>query len=281
MKKTVITADSTFDMPPEMIRALDIRVIASYVVLGEKQLPDYPDITQKDLFAFYQQTRTLPKTAAANPGEYAQFFSGLAGEDHAVIHIAKSSGISSCCANAALAAADLPNVYVIDSENLSGGSAMLAIEAARLADSLPPEELCAHLNAWKKRIDGNFVIESLEYLQKGGRCSALALMGANLLQLRPEIVIRDGSMTVGKKYRGTFERVLFNYLDDKLKNLPAYETDMAYICHTVTDPALLERLVNYVKDRKIFREVIEYPASSAISCHCGPNTFGMFCQRKN
>ena len=130
------------------------------------------------------------------------------------------------------------------------------------------------------RIDGNFVIEKLEYLQKGGRCSTAAMLGANLLKLRPEIVIRDGVMSVGKKYRGGFEKVLFTYLDDKLSHADEYEHDWIAVNHTIMDPDLLKRLLDYIDSKHIFSRIIEYPASAAISCHCGPNTFGSFCLKK-
>ena len=279
MKTITLSADSTMDMPAELIRQIDLRVIASYVTMGDKTVEDWPDISQQDLLGYVKSSGKLAKTSAANPMDYENWFRKLAEEGKPVVHIAKSSGISSCYENACIAAKDLENVYVVDSKNLSGGSSFLIHEATNcgLED---PEALCRHLEEYRERIDGSFIIETLDFLRMGGRCSTVAALGANILRLRPEIVIDDGKMHVGKKYRGVYRKCVYEYLDDKFSDMDRFDTNLVYVNHTIQDPAFLQELLEHVRTRTGCRELIEYPASAAISTHCGPNTFGVFLLRK-
>lgn len=279
MKPYILSADSTLDMPPELLAQYDIRVIPSYVTMGENTVDDWPDLTQKDLLDFVRQSGQLAKTSAANPGDYENWFRKLRSEGRPVVHVAKSSALSSCWQNACMAAQEVGGVWVVDSRNLAGGTSLTILAALRSGPD-DAAAAAAYMEAYRERIDGSFVIETLEFLRKGGRCSALAALGANILKLRPEIVFDDGVMRVGKKYRGAYRKCVYEYLDDQLAKLPAYETDLVYMNHTIQDPAFLAELKAYVKQKTGCRELIEYPASSAISTHCGPNTFGVFFVRK-
>ena len=279
MKPYIISADSTLDMPFALIEKHDIRVIPSYVTMGENTVDDWPDLTQKQLLDYVKTTGKLAKTSAANPNDYESWFRKLLEEGRPVIHVAKSSGISSCYENACMAAREVENVWVVDSKNLAGGTSM-TILAALATDIADPAEVAKFMEAYRERIEGSFIIETLEFLRKGGRCSTLAALGANILKLRPEVVFDGGIMRVGKKYRGVYRKCVYEYLDDQLAKLPGYETDLVYMNHTLQDPDFLEELKTYVKQKTGCRELIEYPASSAISTHCGPNTFGVFFVRK-
>ncbi len=279
MKPYIISADSTLDMPSALLEKYDIRVIPSYVTMGEKTVDDWPELTQKQLLDYVKTTGKLAKTSAANPSDYESWFRKLLVEGRPVIHVAKSSGISSCYENACMAAKEVENVWVVDSKNLAGGTSM-TILAALKSDLEDPSEVAKYMEAYRERIEGSFVIETLEFLRKGGRCSTLAALGANILKLRPEIVFDHGIMRVGKKYRGVYRKCVYEYLDDQIAKLPGYETDLVYMNHTLQDPDFLEELKAYVKEKTGCRELIEYPASSAISTHCGPNTFGVFFVRK-
>ncbi|MBR6120748.1 MAG: DegV family protein [Oscillospiraceae bacterium] len=279
MKPYILSADSTLDMPPELLAQYDIRVIPSYVTMGENTVDDWPDLTQKDLLDFVRQSGQLAKTSAANPGDYENWFRKLRSEGRPVVHVAKSSALSSCWQNACMAAQEVGGVWVVDSRNLAGGTSLTILAALRSGPD-DAAAAAAYMEAYRERIDGSFVIETLEFLRKGGRCSALAALGANILKLRPEIVFDDGVMRVGKKYRGAYRKCVYEYLDDQLAKLPAYETDLVYMNHTIQDPAFLAELKAYVKQKTGCRELIEYPASSAISTHCGPNTFGVFFVKK-
>jgi len=279
MKSYILSADSTLDMPPELIARYDIRIIPSYVTMGEKTVDDWPELTQKDLLDYVRTSGQLAKTSAANPDDYEKWFRKLRSEGRPVVHVAKSSGLSSCWQNACMAAQEVGEVWVVDSKNLAGGTSMTILAALREGPD-EPAAAAAFMEAYRERIEGSFVIETLEFLRKGGRCSALAALGANILKLRPEIVFDGGIMRVGKKYRGAYRKCVYEYLDDQLAKLPGYETDLVYMNHTLQDPAFLEELKTYVKEKTGCRELIEYPASSAISTHCGPNTFGVFFVRK-
>ena len=279
MRSYILSADSTLDMPAGLIEQYDIRVIPSYVTMGEKTVDDWPDLTQKDLLDYVKQSGQLAKTSAANPDDYETWFRKLRAEGRPVVHVAKSSGLSSCYQNACAAAREVGEVWVVDSKSLAGGTSMSILAALRSGPE-DPAEAAAFMEAYRERIDGSFVIETLEFLRKGGRCSALAALGANILKLRPEIVFDGGFMRVGKKYRGVYRKCVYEYLNDQLAKLPGYETDLVYMNHTLQDPAFLEELKTYVQEKTGCKELIEYPASSAISTHCGPNTFGVFFVRK-
>ena len=279
MRSYILSADSTLDMPAELIAKYDVRVIPSYVTLGEKTVDDWPDLTQKDLLDYVRDSGQLAKTSAANPDDYEHWFRKLRAEGRPVVHVAKSSGLSSCWQNACVAAREVGDVWVVDSKSLAGGTSMSILAALRSGPD-DPAEAAAFMEAYRERIEGSFIIETLEFLQKGGRCSTLAAMGANILKLRPEIVFDGGIMRVGKKYRGVYRKCVYEYLADQLAKLPCYETDLVYINHTIQDPAFLEELKAFVREKTGCRELIEYPASSAISTHCGPNTFGLFFVRR-
>ena len=279
MKPYIISADSTLDMPEDFLKLYDVRPIASYVTMGDRTVDDWPDLTQQDLFDYVRLSGQLAKTSAANPGDYERWFRKLTAEGRPIIHVSKSSGVSSCYQNACIAAQEVGNVWVVDSKFLAGGTSMTILAALR-ADLKTPDEVVAFMEAYRERVEGSFIIETLEFLHKGGRCSTLAAMGANILKLRPEIVFDNGSMRVGKKYRGVYRKCVFDFLEDLLVKLPDYDTDLVYITHTIQDPAFLEELTTWVREKTGCHQLIEYPASSAISTHCGPNTFGVFFVRK-
>lgn len=279
MKPYIISADSTLDMPDDFLKLYDIRPIASYVTMGDQTVADWPNLSQQDLFDYVRRSGQLAKTSAANPADYERWFRKLTAEGRPVIHVSKSSGVSSCYQNACIAAQEVGNVWVVDSKYLAGGTS-LTILAALHTDLKEPAAVAAFMEAFRERVEGSFLIETLEFLRKGGRCSALAAMGANILKLRPEIVFDNGSMRVGKKYRGVYQKCVYQFLEDLLAKLPDYDTDLVYISHTILDSAFLEELKTWVRKKTDCHQLIVFPASSAISTHCGPNTFGVFFVRK-
>ena len=280
MKKLVITADSTFDMPVSLANELDIKVVASYVILDE-EIDDYPDVKKERLFDYYNSTGKLPKTAAASPDDYVDFFKKYLDEDTEIVHIAKSSKMSCCYDNAVKASQTLGNIYVVDSKSICGGSSLLAIMACKHRD-LSAKELATYLEGLTSKIHGSFVIESLEYLAKGGRCSTVALLGANILRIRPQISIGlDGAMAVSDKFKVKYDMCITTYIDKIFKSIEKYDNETVIIGHTLLDENLLNKSVDYIKSKNYFKNVIIQEAGSAVSCHCGPNTFGMFVIEKN
>lgn len=280
MERICIAADSTFDMTPQMVQEYGIAVSASYVRMDDTDYLDYPDLKQSDLFDYFRRAKKLPQTAAANPNDYDLLFRQCLESHDAVIFIAKSSGMSSCFANAVIAASELQNVYVIDSLSISSGSSLLAMEAVRLKDTMPAKDLVDYLISYRDRIVGSFIIESLEYLHEGGRCSTLAYLGASALQIRQSINIRDGKLVVGKKYMGTYKRALKEFIETSLAQYEQMDPSVAMISHAVQDDAMLQGLIEQIAKLNYFQKIIPLSVCAAVACHGGPNAFGLFFVQK-
>lgn len=280
MERICIAADSTFDMTLEMVQQYGIEVSASYVRMDDTDYLDYPDLKQSDLFDYYRRTKKLPQTAAANPNDYETLFKQCLENHDAVVFIAKSSGVSSCYANAVIASAEMENVYVIDSLSISSGSSLLAMEAVRLKDTMPVKELVAHLTAYREKIFGTFIIETLEYLHEGGRCSTLAFLGASALQIRQSLNIREGKLVVGKKYMGTYKRALKEFIETTLAQHELMDPKVVMISHSIQDEAMLNGLIDQIKQLNYFEQIIPLSVCAAVACHGGPNAFGLFFVQK-
>ncbi len=280
MERICIAADSTFDMTLDMVQQYGITVSASYVRMDETDYLDYPDLKQSDLFDYFRRTKKLPQTAAANPNDYEVLFQECLKNHDAVVFIAKSSGMSSCYANAVSAASGMENVYVIDSLSISSGSSLLAMEAVRMKDTLPVKELVEYLLAYRDKIVGSFIIETLEYLHEGGRCSTLAYLGASALQIRQSINIRDGKLVVGKKYMGTYKRALKEFIDTSLAQHEQMRPEIVMISHAIQDEALLNSLIAQIDALHYFDQIIPLSVCAAVACHGGPNAFGLFFVQK-
>ena len=280
MERICIAADSTFDMTPEMVQQYGISISASYVRMDDTDYLDYPDLKQSDLFDYFRRTKKLPQTAAANPNDYETLFKQCLETHDAVIFIAKSSGMSSCYANAVIAAEEMQNVYVIDSLSISSGSSLLAMEAVRLKDAMPVKELVEHLTAYRDKIVGSFIIETLEYLHEGGRCSTLAYLGASALQIRQSINIREGKLVVGKKYMGTYKRALKEFIETTLALHEQMDPSIVMISHSIQDEEMLAGLIEQIAKLNYFEKIIPLSVCAAVACHGGPNAFGLFFVQK-
>ena len=280
--KIYITSDSTSDLSPEIRERFNIKTIPLFVSLGEKNFVDGVDIVPEDIYDYYNKTGKLPKTASTNIGEFAEFFRSIWDEDTAIIHFAVSSEMSSSFNNAKIAAQEFSNIYVIDSRNLSTGIGLLMISAANMAnDGMKPEEIVEKLNDIIPRVDSSFVLDNLEYLHKGGRCSAVAMLGANLLKLKPCIEVKNGKMDVGKKYRGKFGDVLKTYAKERLLDAGDIEQDFIFVTHAGCNMDDVMAVVDEVKKIAPFKEVFLTRAASTISSHCGQYTLGVLFIRKN
>lgn len=282
MAKIIISSDSTCDLSPELKERYDIRIIPLGVTLGDKVYRDGIDINPDEIYAHHAKTGELPKTTAANVGECIDYFTDLTKDGDAVIHFTISSTMSSTYSNACLAAEEFENVYVIDSKNLSTGGGLQVIAAAEMAKSgMEAKDIVAELEKITPCVDASFVIDSLEYLHKGGRCSALAMLGANLLKLKPCIEVKNGSMGVGKKYRGVYGRVLTEYVNERLQNPDDIDTSRVFVTHAGCDPEIVESVLNQVKSTGLFKEVFLTRAGCTVSSHCGANTLGVLFIRKS
>jgi len=274
------SADSTCDMSAEFIDRFRVKVIPLCVELEGKLYRDGEDISPDMILDRVNQGAPLPKTSAINAAEYEQVFDELLRDCDAVIHFNISSEFSSCYQNACIAAEGKP-VCCVDSRNLSSGIALVLAEAADLAEAgKTPEEIMAEIPAICDKVDASFIVDRLDYLYKGGRCSMLAMLGANVLRLKPCIEVVDGKMGVGKKYRGTYERCLKQYLADRMKDVDQISTKRVYLTHTGLAPETIETIKKIVSETIPFEEVYENRAGSTITSHCGENTFGILMVRK-
>ncbi len=282
MAKIIISSDSTCDLSAELKERYNIKIIPLGITLGTEVYRDGIDINPDDIYAHHAKTGELPKTTASNVGECIDYFTDLTKDGDAVIHFTISSTMSSTYSNACLAAEEFENVYVIDSKNLSTGGGLLVIAAAEMANSgMEATAIVEKLNELAPCVDASFVIDSLEYLHKGGRCSALAMLGANLLKLKPCIEVKNGVMGVGKKYRGVYGRVLAEYVDERLQNVEDIDTSRVFVTHAGCDLEIVNSVVEQVKAKGIFKEIFLTRAGCTVSSHCGANTLGVLFVRKS
>ena len=280
-RNIIISSDSTCDLSQELIQRYQIRILPMGVSLGDRIYRDGMDITPDDIYAHNAKTGQLPKTSAINMAESGEFFSELTRDGSAVIHFTIGSAMSATYNNARMAAEEFQDVYVVDSGNLSTGSGLLVIAAAEMADrGMEPEEIVRQVTALADRVDASFVVDDLEYLAKGGRCSAVAAFGANLLQLKPCIYVKDGAMAVGKKYRGKFEKALLSYVADRLADKEDIDLERVFVTHAGCDPQVVASVAAEVKNTLPFKEVLVTRAGCTISSHCGANTLGVLFIRK-
>lgn len=280
--KVIITSDSTTDLSPELRERYNITTIPLSVTLGEKTYQDGVDITPDDIYEHQSKTGEFPKTAAINVDEAIAFFKPFVEAGNKVIHFGISSEMSSTYNNTRIAAEEVGNVYVIDTQNLSTGGGLLVLAAAeKAAAGMSAEDIVKEINDLVPCVDASFVIDNLDYLYKGGRCTALEMFGANLLKLKPCIQVKNGKMGVAKKYRGRYGEVLKQYVNEQLSNPDDLITDRVFVTHAGCKPEIVESIVNQVKDTGIFKEVFLTRAGCTISAHCGADTLGVLFIRKS
>ncbi len=272
--KIAVSVESTNDLTQRLLTKYDIKSIPFEIVLSDKTFKD-GELTTLELFDYVDKSGVLPKTNALNEFEYTEYFEGLLKDYDAVVHIALSSGLSSSCGNAERASKALNNVYVVDSLSLSTGIGLLAIHARELADKgVSAEEIVKILCERREKLQVSFVIERLDYLYKGGRCNALSLLGANLLKIRPRIVVKEGKMGSDKKYRGAMDKVVAKYCQETLAEYNTPDLDKVFITYTTAT----EEMVKSAKDALAeagFKNIYETHAGCTIASHCGGNTLGI------
>jgi DegV family protein with EDD domain len=278
----IISSDSTCDLSAELKERYNVSIIPLGVTLGDKTYFDGVDIKPDDIYAHHDKTGELPKTTAANVGDCIDYFKPFVDAGKTVIHISLSAEFSSTYNNACLAASEFENVYIVDSRNLSTGNGLLVIAAAEMAQSgMEATEIVKKLNDLALCVDASFVIDKLDYLHKGGRCSALAMLGANVLKLKPCIEVKNGKMGVGKKYRGKYGAVLKEYVAERLANIDNIDLDRVFVTHAGVDMEIVNAVVEQVKATAPFKEVFMTRAGCTISSHCGADTLGVLFVRKS
>lgn len=282
-KPIILCADSTCDLSEELLERYNIHIFPLHIVLGDRTYQDGVDLVPDQIYQIYREKRILPKTAAINVEEYTEFVRPFIKAGNDVIYVTLGSGISATYNNCRLAAEELPGMYVIDSGNLSTGMGHVVLAAAKgIEAGLPVEQIVEQTRALAHRVEASFVIDTLEFLYKGGRCSALAMLGANMLKLKPciEVDNADSKMSVGKKYRGSLDKALEQYVKDRLEGRDDIVTDRIFITHSGIAPERVELVRREIAKYQQFDEIIETRAGCTISSHCGPNTLGILFVRK-
>ena len=279
MEKIILTADSPCDLSKELVERYNVQKICPlHIIIGEKSYDDGVNITPDEIYKNFENTGVLPKTAAVNTQEYIDTFKPYVEQGYSVIHISIGSALSSSYQNCCKAAEQLHNVYPIDSCSLSTGIGLIVIETAeRIEKGMDAEQIVQEVKALTPKCQANFVIDKLDYLRAGGRCSTLAMLGANLLRIKPCIEVNnaDGSMTLGKKYRGKFEAVLAQYTKERLALFDNIKKDRVFITHAGVTQEQIDIVYDILKSSERFDEILVTRAGSTISSHCGPGTLGV------
>lgn len=273
--KIAISADSTIDLPKELLVKYDIHVVPFAVTLGERTALD-GDITPQEIFDYVDKTGQLPKTSAVNEFQFEEHFGALLKNYDAVIHFSLSSAISSAFQNASKVAARMKNVFAIDTKSLSTGIALLAIHGRELANQgVSPEEIVEKCTKRVPYVQVSFVLNNLEYLYKGGRCSSLQRFGVNVLKIRPQILVtQEGKMVSGKMYRGKDEVVVRKYCEDTLGTFDKPDKTIAFVTATNYSDEIYAVAENALRD-KGFKTVHRTTAGATITSHCGDKTIGI------
>ena len=279
-KPVVITADSTCDLSAELKARYDIRIIPLTILLGEDSYLDGVDFTTSDIYTRYRKDGTLPKTSAPGIQQFTDFFTPILEAGCEIVHLDISSELSGSFNNACIAAQDLEGVYTVDTRSLSTGVALLAIEGAECRDrGLSAAEIAEHLNTLKEKVDTSFVLDTLEFMWKGGRCSGVTALGANLLRLKPGLEMHDGKLGVYKKYRGNIQSVYRQYTRERLtaeiRPNHIFVTDSGEVPEET-----LSELTDMVREAVPDAEIHRVKAGCTVTSHCGPKTFGVLFIRK-
>ena len=275
--KVKISSDSACDLPEEMLEAYDIAIAPMTVTLGERSGHDGIDIVPDDIYDYVKSSGSLPKTSAVSVGEYTEFFRKARASGNELVHISIGSHFSASWQNACLAAEEVGGVWVVDSENLSSGQGLMVLRAAELSqEGKSAAEIAEECQKMSNLIETSFVLDTIDYLYKGGRCSAVSALSASLLHIKPCIEVHDGTMAPGEKYHGNFHHAVMEYLENHLKDRQDIDLKRIVVCRTNVDDATFREACEMVKRLcPNVGEIIEARAGATITTHCGPNCLGV------
>lgn len=280
IKDIAITADSTCDLPQNIIEEKNITIIPLTILLGEEVFSDGVNIKPQDIYSYVEKTGVLPKTSAVTPAKYTEIFKALTDQGKKVVHIGFSSGLSSSFQNACVAASEFDDVYCVDSKNLCTAMGLLVLKACDYKDQgLDAKEIADKVTELVPKASATFVIDGLEYLHKGGRCSSVAKFGANVLGIKPSIAVDTvtGKLDVSKKYRGKMDIVYKQYINDRLEEIKRVQPDRVVIANSGNiSPEIIDYAKNIVEADNSFDQLIMADAGCTISSHCGPRTLAIF-----
>lgn len=272
--KIAISAETAIDLTKELIDKYDVKILPFQIMLGEENKFD-GEITTDEIIEFVNRTNVLPKTGAVNSAQFTEHFEKLRKEYDALIHVSLSSELSSTYENALRASKDFKHVYVIDSRSLSTGIALLVIYAYKLIkQGMSAEKVYEAVLERVPYVQASFALKRLDYLYKGGRCNSLVYLGANLLKIRPQIIVKDGKMISGKKYRGSFDHVVKCYCQDTLEQFYNPDLEEAFVTYTTADSEIVDSAVDLLRERG-FKNIHITRAGGTITSHCGENCLGI------
>lgn len=274
-----IIADSTCDLTQELIQKYEISIVPLHVMLGEKEYLDGKNITPDELYQWSDAHKTTPTTSAPAVEDVEQLFRERGADGSDLICFTISEQMSTTANVMRLAAEEAgmaDRVFVVDSANLSTGEALMIIEASLMAQQgMDAQAIVARIEQLKPRVRASFVVDTLTYLHRGGRCSSVAALAGGALKLHPRIVVENGTMSADKKYRGKMSKVLFNYTKDMEEQLKNAKADRVFITHSGCEDSIIEEIYSYLKSLNRFEEILITRAGSVISSHCGPGTLGV------
>lgn len=283
MNKVKLIADSTCDLSPELIKRYNISIIPLYVTLGDESRRDGVDVTLDELFAYADRTKQTPKTAAVSIVDFQEAFKPIIDVGQDIVYIGLSAKFSSSVSNAMVAAGDFPpeRIMVVDSMNLSTGIGLLVLLAGeQIEQGLGAAEVAERVREAAPKVHASFIIDTLLYLYRGGRCSAIQAFGANALSLKPSIIVVDGGMKPDKKYRGSIVRSAEKYAADILAGAQNADRRHVFITYSPCEKEIIEVVRRVVEASGLFDEVHLTPAGCVIASHCGPNTIGVLYMEK-
>ena len=279
MTKILLSADSTCDLSPELKERYNVHYYPFHIIFRGQDYLDNVTITPDVLHAAYRQDGSLPQTAAINEAEYLEYFTPFVEQGYQVIHFNLGAAISSAHEHCKAAAAKLPGVWAIDSQNLSTGIALQIIRAGNLInEGMAAEDIVADVKAMRSRVHSSFILDTLDFMAAGGRCPGVLAAASSLLKIKPEIIVHnnDGSMSMGKLYRGKLERVFEKYVREELGKYPDIIPDHIFLTSSGVAPEVHDHLRKVVRECvPNVQEIHSTEASCCISSHCGPGTLGI------
>ena len=274
-----IIADSTCDLSQELLTKYDISILPLHVLLGEEEYLDGRTITPDQIYSWSDAHKTTPKTSAPSLVEATELMKPYVEEKREIVCFSISDEMSTSGNVMRLAAEELGAsqlVTVINSANLSTGIGLLVIEAAIMAgNGATGKEIAEKMEELKPLVRASFVVDTLTYLHRGGRCSGVAALAGSALKLHPKIIVENGRMTPQKKYRGKIERVILDYVRDLEQDLKSAKKERVFITHSGCDAVVVEAVRSYLEGLQVFDEILETRAGGVISSHCGPGTLGV------
>lgn len=274
-----IISDSTCDLSPELIERYGIHVVPLHIVLGETEYNDGVDITPDEIYAWSNENNLPPKTSALGLEEAVTVFSKYLDEGMDIVCFAISQCMSTTINVMRMAVKELGaenRISVINSKNLSTGVGLQVIEAAIMAaEGKTKEEITAHIEEIRPRVRASFVVDTLTFLHRGGRCSSVAVFAGSALRLHPRIAVTDGKMAAGKKYMGNISRVIMSYAKEMEADLLKAKKDRVFITHSGCSDEIIENVRVYLEGLGYFDEILITRAGGVVSSHCGPNTLGV------